>query len=114
MATHTRLAYIHDISTMADLDVNLGLYQNFYNVTISVEGTLLDAGDCTVGFLERVDSSADWKLLPGMTYALAGFPTDSQELTHGDFGSRYVGLRIAKGSCTAGKLSVYVTAKTED
>jgi len=103
---------VHDFATDADGDFLLANMNNYYNVTISVDAVGLDDVDSTIGFLERVDSSVTWKLLPGMTFAFATIPDDSQELVHGDFSGGDVGIRIAKTSCTTGVLTVWLIGKS--
>lgn len=105
--------FVFDFATMTGGDFFLGSFRDYYNVTISAEMTNLNANTGTIGFLNRVNSSAAWKLIPGMTYTMATIPTDSQELTMGDFGSNDVGVRITANTVTVGRIVFTIEAKQD-
>ena len=112
MSIFHKKVYVHDFATMLDGDIDLGSYGQFNNVTITLEASGLTAADGEVTFLQKAASSLTWNTPVGLVCTLTTTPM-GEELCNGDFGSDHIGVRMAKKANTAGRVTVYVTAKYE-
>lgn len=106
----TKKVFYLDLATMSDGDFLIpGDFGGYYSITLSIDWKDLDTGDASIALLERSDHTQSWK--ETTSYTCSTTP-GSQDLTHGGFGSKYIGVRIDKGTASAGKFTVYLTAKS--
>lgn len=103
---------VYDFSVESSGTINLGNYFDYNKVTIVLQWTGLNAADATATFVQRAANNifTTWNEVPTLNVTLATTP-GSEELMHSEFGSSEVGLTIAKGSVTAGLLSIAIIAK---
>jgi hypothetical protein len=106
----TKKALYVDLATMSDGDFPIvGDFGKYYNITISADWVDLDTADAVIGIIERSAATQAWKLVDSYTCSVT---PGSQDLTYGNFGSKHIGIRIEKGTASAGKFTIYLTAKS--
>lgn len=96
------------VSSGGDFPIH-GNWSKYYSILLSADWDSINSTDMTISMIERSFSTQPWKLVT--SHACAS-PTGSQDIQHGDFGSKYVGIRVTPGTVTSGTLTVYITAKS--
>ena len=111
MDSFNKKALVFKAAAASDGDYLLADMQNYYAATISVGWTGATASDSVVTFIQRDKTTSAWKELVGLNYTL-NTATGSQDLFCGNFGSRYVGVRISKNSETTAVITVNISGKS--
>jgi hypothetical protein len=108
--TLTKKILTLDMSVSAGGDILIpGNWSKYYSVVLSADWTGLNAADMSLSMLERSFNTQAWKVVTSHTCAS---PAGSQDIQHGDFGSKQLAIRVTAGSVTAGSLIVYITTKS--